>query len=77
MEARVARLKEMIPVHQERCRKAKAKAAKALASIDDPTNSMIEQCNLARRHDDELRRAKTEERVCEWYEYCIKRWTEA
>ena len=75
MEARVARLRAMIPVHKKRGLEAEAKAAEAKALMDNPKTPIIDQCQSEVVYSAEQRRAKAEARLCEWYEYCIKRWT--
>ena len=77
MEARVARLRAMIPVHRERGLEAKVKADEAKALMDNPRTPIIDQCESEVVYSAELRRAKAEARLCEWYEYCIKQWTTA
>lgn len=77
MEARVARLRATIPVHEKRGLEAEAKAAKAKALMDNPRTPILEQCESEVVYAAELRRAKAEARLCEWYEYCIKQWTTA
>lgn len=75
MEARAARLAEMIPIHRKRGLEAEARAAAALARLEDPTTSVIDQVQSERTYSAELRLARTEDRTCEWYEQCIKQWT--